>query len=143
MTPSLEKLADLMQIDGLSEWYGDESALMPHRDEIKSIMAAAIRTRTTADWLAVLQPADIWCSEVLDWSRMLESEAFQSLDFQQVIRRNGTVELNALRGPLRIDRMTLKSDRAAPALGADRDRIITELFSDQLPAESNNKEPIA
>ena len=107
------------------------------------IMAAAIRTRTTADWLAVLQPADIWCSEVLDWSRMLESEAFQSLDFQQVIRRNGTVELNALRGPLRIDRMTLKSDRAAPALGADRDRIITELFSDQLPAESNNKEPIA
>ncbi|MDJ1006590.1 MAG: CaiB/BaiF CoA-transferase family protein [Paracoccaceae bacterium] len=143
MTPSLETLADLMNIEGLSRWYGDTAAMMTHRDEIKAIMADAIRTRSTADWLAVLQPADIWCSEVLNWPEMLASEAFKVLDFHQIIHRNGAVELNALRGPLRIDGQTLKSDRAAPELGADRDRILAELLSDQMPAESTLKEPIA
>ncbi len=141
MTPSLEKLAELMEIDGLSHWFGDPTALMNHRDEIKSIMADAIRKRTTRDWLAVLQPADIWCSEVLDWPQMLATEAFQKLDFHQTIRRNGTAELNALRGPLRIDGQTLKSDRAAPELGADRGRILAELLPGHVPAESASKEP--
>ncbi|MCY3875330.1 MAG: CaiB/BaiF CoA-transferase family protein [Rhodobacteraceae bacterium] len=141
MTPSLEKLAELMEIDGLSHWFGDPAALMNHRDEIKSIMADAIRKRTTRDWLAVLQPADIWCSEVLDWPQMLATEAFQKLDFHQTIRRNGTAELNALRGPLRIDGQTLKSDRAAPELGADRGRILAELLPGHVPAESASKEP--
>ena len=142
MTPSLEKLSELMEIDGLSDWFGDQAALMNQRDEIKSIMADAIRKRTTRDWLAVLQPADIWCSEVLDWPQMLATEAFQKLDFHQIIRRNGTVELNALRGPLRIDGRTLKSDRAAPELGADRDQILAELLSGHLPADSASKEPL-
>lgn len=142
MTPSLEKLAELMEIDDLSHWFGDPAALMNQRDEIKSIMAGAIRKRTTRDWLAVLQPADIWCSEVLDWPQMLATEAFQKLDFHQVIRRNGTAELNALRGPLRIDGQTLKSDRAAPELGADRGRILAELLPGLMPAESASKEPL-
>ncbi len=141
MTPSLEKLAELMEIDGLSHWFGDPAALMNQRDEIKSIMADAIRKRTTRDWLEVLQPADIWCSEVLDWPQMLATEAFQKLDFHQTLRRNGTAELNALRGPLRIDGQTLKSDRAAPELGADRGRILAELLPGHVPAENASEEP--
>lgn len=141
MTPSLEKLAELMEIDGLSHWFGDPVALMNQRDEIKSIMADAIRKRTTRDWLEVLQPADIWCSEVLDWPQMLATEAFQKLDFHQTLRRNGTAELNALRGPLRIDGQTLKSDRAAPELGADRGRILAELLPGHVPAENASEEP--
>jgi len=53
-----------------------------------------------------------------------------------VIRRNGTTGLNALRGPLRIDGQTLKSSRAAPALGADRDAILKDLLPEAMPAGS-------
>ncbi|WP_246137982.1 CaiB/BaiF CoA transferase family protein [Maritimibacter fusiformis] len=139
MTPSLQKLAELMGIDGLSQYYDDKHAMMRQRDEIKAVMAGAIRERTTAEWLAILQPADIWCSEVLDWPQLMASEAWKILSLEQEIRRNGEVRLNALRGPLRIDNCTLKSDRAAPALGADRDRIFDELLSDNLPGESGAK----
>lgn len=135
MTPSLKTLAELMQIGGLERYFDDTGALMRHRDEIKAILEAAIARRSTADWLSVLQPADIWCSEVLDWPAMLASEAWRMLDFEQVIRRNGTVELNALRGPVRIDGQALKSDRAAPPLGADQDTIFNELLSGTMPAE--------
>ena len=102
---------------------------MIYRDEIKTVMADAISERSTAEWLGILQPADIWCSEVLDWPKMLESEAFKLLDMQQTIQRNGSVKLNALRGPIRIEGKTLKCDRAAPALGADQEKITNELLS--------------
>lgn len=133
MTPSLRTLAELMEIEGLSQYYDDGTAMMAHRDDIKSVMAVAIRGKTTAEWLAVLQPADIWCSEVLDWPQVLASEAYRLLDFEQEIRRNGSVVLNAMRGPLRIDGCALKSDRAAPELGAHQDKVSNELLPDTLP----------
>lgn len=140
MTPSLERLATLMQIDGLQPYFGDTGALMQDRDTIKRIIADTVVTRETSAWLDLLQPADIWCSEVLDWPQMLASEAFRNLDLEQVITRNGTVRLNALRGPVRLDGKTLKSDRAAPALGADRETIINDLLSDAAPATSGSNQ---
>lgn len=124
MTPSLEVLADLIDLKGLEDLYGDTSVLMTQRDFIKSKIAAQIITRTTADWLAVLQPADIWCSEVLSWKEMRETEAYQRLDLEQTIVRNGTVRLEMLRSPIRYNGATLKSDRAAPELGQDTDRVL-------------------
>lgn len=131
MTPSLKKLADLMDIGGLERFYENTADLLNYRDEIKAIMQPPIRKRTTADWLKILQPADIWCSEVLDWPSLMANPAFQQLDFIQTIKRNQTVHLQSLRGPLRIDGETLKSDRAAPALGQHTQQIVTELSLDQ------------
>ena len=136
MTPSLGTLAELMQIDDLAPYCDDAGAMMRHRDEIKSIMSAAVEKRSTAEWLAVLQPADIWCSEVLDWPALLSSEAWRVLDFEQTIRRNASLELAALRGPIRIDGQALKSERAAPALGADQHKVYDELLAGTMPAAS-------
>jgi len=136
MTPSLGDLGRLMAIGELARFRDDPTASMRERGRIKAIIAEAVRERTTQAWLDILQPADIWCSEVLDWPEMLASEAFRSLDLRQTIRRNGTVALHALRGPLRMNGQTLKSDRAAPLLGADRDRILRDLLPDAMPAGS-------
>ena len=131
MTPSLKKLAELMDIRGLEKYYEDNNDLLNHRDEIKAIMSEPIKQRTTADWLAILQPADIWCSEVLDWPALMGTPAFQQLDFIQTIKRNQTVHLQSLRSPLRVNGGTLKSDRAAPALGEHTEEIARELSLDQ------------
>ena len=121
MTPSLRKLAELLEVEGLEEYYDDPGALLTRRDRIKQAMADRIRSRTTSEWLAVLQPADIWCSEVLDWPTMRESEAYKLLDFEQTIERGGDIAMTALRSPLRVDGATLKSGRAAPSLGQNND----------------------
>ncbi len=124
MTPSLKTLADLLEVEGLQSFYGDKSAMMTHRDEIKAALARQIETRTTADWLKVLQPADIWCSEVLTWPELRASDAWRQLDPEQTILRNGTLRLSMLRAPIRFNRGTLKSDRAAPELGQDTERVL-------------------
>jgi len=128
MTPSLKTLADLLEITGLEKYYDDPKAMMTERDTIKTILGAQLVTRSTAAWLEALQPADIWCSEVLNWTQMRASEAYQKLDLEQTISRNGTVRLDMLRSPIRINRATLKSERAAPALGQDTDIILAPLM---------------
>jgi crotonobetainyl-CoA:carnitine CoA-transferase CaiB-like acyl-CoA transferase len=127
MTPSLAKLANLMEISGLEAYYRNPSDLLNQRDAINVIIAEHVKQRTTSQWLALLQPADIWCSEVLDWPMLLQSEAFRELDFIQTIKRNHTVHLQSLRSPLRLNGGTLKSSRAAPALGEHTDLITEEL----------------
>ena len=121
MTPSLEKLAETMEIKGLEQYYGDSKAMLKKRDEIKRVLVEAIKKRTTEKWLSLLQPADIWCSEVLDWPGLLSSAAYQALDFDQTIRRRPDFELRSLRGPLRIDGKVLKSEKVAPELGAQQE----------------------
>jgi len=126
MTPSLERLATLMEIEGLERFYPEPAALMTERDTIKAIIAEAVAQRPTQAWLDVLQPADIWCAEVLDWPALFATEAFGALDMVQTIRRGEELVLDTLRGPLRIDGRGLKSPRAAPSLGGDRAAIIEE-----------------
>ena len=136
MTPSLERLAALMGLQGLDEWFSDPRQAMRDRDAIKSIIAAGVRTGMTAHWLALLQPADIWCAEVLDWPAMMASDAFQRLKMIQHIS-GASARLDTLRGPLRIDGTALTSPRAAPDLGQDRAAINQEFGLGSSPAEQH------
>jgi len=140
MTPSLERLGELLGIgDRLAPLLDAPEAGMTRRDEIRPVFAARLRERTTADWLAVLQPADIWCAEVLDWPALLGSEAFAALDMCQEIARDG-LRLETLRGPLRIDGAVLKSGRAAPRLGEHTQAITREFGLDGQRAEAPGRE---
>ncbi|MDD7970888.1 CaiB/BaiF CoA transferase family protein [Roseinatronobacter alkalisoli] len=128
MTPSLRHLAGLMQIDGLDPWLDDPQAARAARDDINAVIAAQVATRSTTEWLAMLQPADIWCAEVLDWHALMAAPAFGQLDMVQ--RIGGATGLDTLRGPLRLDRQTLASGRGAPRLGADTARVFSEFGCD-------------
>lgn len=126
MTPSLERLARLMGVEALLPYCDDPRKAMSERDEIRRILAEAVARRTTAEWLALLQPADVWCAEVLDWPGLFAAEAFRRLGLVQRIEGAGGLALETVRGPLRLDGAPLLSPRAAPDLGADRSAIIRE-----------------
>ncbi len=137
MTPSLRTLSELMEITGLEEWLDDPRAAMIHRDAIKTVIGKHVVHRRTAEWLTILQPADIWCAEVLDWPALMGSDAFARMDFLQQIGRDCGLSLSALRGPLRVDGQVLKSARAAPGLGQDTDRIVTEFALDVMDTSAD------
>ena len=116
MTP-IPKLADLLQIDALAPYRDDPSAWFTERDPIKALIAARIAERTVDEWLAVLEPADIWCARVLDWNVLLESEGFQVLDMLQTVMREDDVSIMTTRSPLRINGRRPSVERAAPRIG--------------------------
>lgn len=108
------------------EAYTEPRDWFDRRDEIKRVLAEHLRTRTTAEWLAVLEPADIWCADVLDWRRLLSHEAFEVLGMIQTVRRSSGFAYRTLRCPIRIDGERLYSDRGSPAVGEHTAAIIEE-----------------
>ncbi len=119
-------LAPLLGCPALLE-YSDPTMQFVKRDEIKRVLAEHLRTQTTAHWLSILEPADIWCSDVFTWKRLLEHEAFLALDFIQEISRGEGVSLRTTRCPIRIDGEVYKSSTGAPVLGQHTSSIRSEL----------------
>lgn len=120
----LDRLAGLIGLPQLATLAAEPGAEFTRRDEAKRMIAAHLCTRSTAAWLDVLEPADIWCAEVLDWPALLRSEGFRALDMlQQVARGDGTM-LRTTRVPLRIDGVRPRGRRAAPAVGADTETVL-------------------
>lgn len=106
--------------------YSDPQSLFDRRDEIKQVLADHLKTQTTSHWLSILEPADVWCSDVYTWPRLFADEGFQVLDMiQDVIRRPG-VALKTTRCPIRVDGKILKSPRGAPTLGEHTAQIVRD-----------------
>ncbi|TWU67324.1 CaiB/BaiF CoA transferase family protein [Crateriforma conspicua] len=123
---SIVQLGELLDCQELTR-YTDPKSWYDQRDEIKQILVDRLVTRRTADWLAILEPADIWCAEVLNWDRLMHSEGFQVLDMtQQVTRGNGTGYQTTC-CPIRIDGQRLKAARGSCDLGEHNESIDREL----------------
>lgn len=124
MTP-ISRLAELLDCPELAP-YHDPAIAFKKRDEIKAVLADHLSTQTVRHWLDRLEPADIWCAEVLDWPGLMETEGFQALDALQEVKGAFGQTMQALRCPIRIDGQTLTSSKGAPTLGADTDALLAK-----------------
>lgn len=111
----LAQLAATLPLPALAQFSAEDA--FTRRDDIKRLIAAALRQHDTAHWLARLRPADVWCAEVLDWPRLLQSRAFGLLDMLQTVQRGDGTPVHTTRGPLRIDGARARSRHAAPRVG--------------------------
>ena len=96
------------------------------RDEIKRLIAERLRQESTEHWLGILDAADIWCSEVLDWPNLLASAGFQELRMLQTLANGKGLEILTTRCPFRIDRDVLSSAKLAPKVGEQTASIAQE-----------------
>ncbi|KRB59472.1 acyl-CoA transferase [Rhizobium sp. Root708] len=111
------KLQDLLELVELQPYRDDSKAWFTKRDEIKQVIASRIATHTVDHWLSILEPADIWCAKVLQWSELLQSEGFRILDMLQTVTREDDVSIGTTRSPIRVNGKRPTSDRAAPRIG--------------------------
>tara|TARA_B100001057_G_scaffold45845_1_gene40906 strand:+ start:124 stop:1269 length:1146 start_codon:yes stop_codon:yes gene_type:complete len=125
MTP-LPKLGELLDLEFLKNLH-DQKIWFTERDEIKKKIGDWIVNQSTQEILNILEPADIWCAEVLDWENMLKHEGFKILDMTQRIKSLDGLDIKTLRCPIRVDGEIFKSDLAAPKVGQDNEKIIKEM----------------
>jgi crotonobetainyl-CoA:carnitine CoA-transferase CaiB-like acyl-CoA transferase len=123
---SVPRLGELLGCEALLA-YDDPKRWFTERDAIKATLAAHLRQKPTAHWLAILEPADVWCADVLDWSRLRAHDAFQALGMTQRVARLNGATLETTRCPIRIDGALLTADRGAPTVGQDTAAIRDEL----------------
>jgi CoA:oxalate CoA-transferase len=120
--PTLGKLLDLPVLQEIL----NSADGFRRRDEIKAIIAQRLKTQSTEHWLEILNAADIWCAEVLDWPRLCASDAFEQLAMVQTLRDGRGIEILSTRLPIRIDGGMLTSEALAPRLGQHTETIQKE-----------------
>ena len=113
------RLGVLIGVDALLK-YEEPNSWFERREEILPLIANRIRRATTRHWLDLLEPADVWCAEVLDWSRLVVHEGFSALELTQEVTRPEGPSMTATRCPIRIDGEILQSPLGAPRLGQNR-----------------------
>ena len=120
---TLGKLLELPRVEKIS----DPGDCFRNRDSIKQTIARRLKEKSTEHWLEILNAADIWCAEVLDWPKLFAGEAFRELDMVQILRDEANVEILTTRLPFRLDGNVLKNERLAPKVG-QHNAIIEEEF---------------
>jgi crotonobetainyl-CoA:carnitine CoA-transferase CaiB-like acyl-CoA transferase len=120
--PTLGKLLELAALKEIS----NPADGFRRRDEIKQIIAKRLKEHTTAHWLEILNAADIWCAEVLDWPKLCASEAFEQLAMVQTLGDGRGIEILTTRLPIRLDGGLLTSERLAPRVGQHTETIQRE-----------------
>ena len=124
MTP-LPQLGELLNLNSIKD-LNDQKEWFTKRDEIKKNIGDWVEKQTTEHWLSILEPADIWCAQVLDWETMIKHEGFKILDMVQRIQRDDGLNIETLRCPIKIDGEIFKSSKAAPKIGNDNNSILKE-----------------
>jgi CoA:oxalate CoA-transferase len=120
--PTLGKLLDLPALREIS----DQADGFRRRDEIKQIIAMRLKEHTSEHWLEILNAADIWCAEVLDWPELFASQAFEQLAMIQTLKGERGIQILTTRLPIRLDGSLLTSERLAPRVGQHTDTIQRE-----------------
>jgi len=130
---SIPQLGQLLGCESLGN-YPVLSEAFDKRDEIKAILADHLLKETTEKWLNVLEPADIWCADVLNWNELLEHNGFKVLNMIQEVEMVDGYQYKTTRCPIRIDGEILTSSIGSPKLGQDNEKIIKEFITHPAPA---------
>ncbi|MEY2869174.1 MAG: hypothetical protein RIR01_1654 [Bacteroidota bacterium] len=120
---SIPVLAELLSCEELKQFPENKFTL---RDDIKSILAAHLQTQDSEYWLNILEPADIWCANVLNYEQLFAQQGFQVLDFVQEVEMTDGYRYKTTRCPIRIDGELFTFGKASPKLGQDNEKIIKE-----------------
>jgi len=140
-----ELFARLCEALGAPEWTDDERFRSNDRrnenaDALQALIEGALEKRTTAEWLELLQRAQLPCGPLNDIARLIEDP--------QVIARNMLVtaddgsggRLQMAGNPIKLSAHADPATRAAaPELDADRRRILAELDAPPPPARPRRR----
>lgn len=122
---SITQLGELLECKQLTG-YEDPKTWYTQRDEIKQILTDHLISKTTQEWLDLLEPADYWCAPVFNMKEVLAHEVMDHVDIVQEVSRKNGLSLKTTRCPIRVNGEKLFNEVGAPVLGEDTAAIDTE-----------------
>lgn len=110
------QLGQLLECTPLAH-FSNAADWFTRRDEIKNILAKHLLSQTVSYWMAILEPADIWCARVMDYDAMTEEEGYRALEMEMDVKTSNGLTIKTTRCPIHIDGEVFTSDIGAPLLG--------------------------
>ena len=119
---NIPTLATLLECEPLKEFINSND-WFAKRDEIKLILAGHLKTRPSAQWLNILEKADIWCAQVMDYDRLVKQEGYRSLEMEVTVKTSNGISVTTTRCPIKVDGEILPAGKGAPLLGEHNKEI--------------------
>ncbi len=136
------QFARFCEAAGHSEWAGDprfasNTLRVKHREQLIPAMQAVTRTRSTAQWIALLEDKAVPCGSINDMGQAFSDAqvAARGLIVNQVVTpaavtQTAVESIATVASPLRLMTTPPVLRRAPPALGEHTDEVLTELGLD-------------
>jgi crotonobetainyl-CoA:carnitine CoA-transferase CaiB-like acyl-CoA transferase len=122
---SLAKLGEILSINELDK-FQDSASWFTERNEIMDILRSHLIQKNTQEWLDILEPQGIWCSDVFNYEKLLKHEGYQVLGMDQKLPLLSGEEVHTLRCPIRLNDERIYASKPAPRVGQHTDDIIKE-----------------
>tara|TARA_B110000037_G_scaffold24443_1_gene28190 strand:- start:10214 stop:11356 length:1143 start_codon:yes stop_codon:yes gene_type:complete len=106
--------------------FQSEESWFDKRDEIMDLLHDIFITKTTAEWLLILESKDIWCSDVFTYEDFLAHDGYKVLQMEQEVSTSDGEKVRTTRCPIRVDGELYYHRKAAPKVGEDTLKIAKE-----------------
>lgn len=129
ITPATwESLCRVLELSGLVDdaRYATSQTRFDHRDELLPVLEEATARHTSAELVALLEGAGVPCAPVAELDEVFESEHLRARGFFWEATGAGGPH-RQLGSPVGYRRLSTVRGSAGPDLGADTERVLTEL----------------
>ncbi|TRX57621.1 CoA transferase [Fulvivirga sp. M361] len=118
----LGKLLDCKELTAFS----DKSSWFTQRDDIMDILQGVLSEKKTSEWLAVLDFAGIWASDVFNYDDLLRHEAYKVLKMDQKLNLINGEQVHTTRCAIRLNDQRIFASKPAPRVGQHTEDIMRE-----------------
>jgi len=104
----------------------DNAQRRAHKAEVHAAIEAKLKSRTSAEWIELLNEAGLPCGPVLSIDQTFADPQVQHLDMVREVHHPVYGDLNIVRSPVNLARTPASVRTAAPVPGADTEAILAE-----------------
>lgn len=104
--------------------FANNEARVAHRAEMVAILTEVMGTRSTRDWLDVLEPLGVPVGPINDLKAVFEDPQVQARGLRRDLPHPVIGSVPTVANPIRYSATPLVHDRAPPMLGADTDAVL-------------------
>ncbi|WP_076997572.1 CaiB/BaiF CoA-transferase family protein [Variovorax sp. KK3] len=133
------QFARFCEAAGQAEWAADprfatNTLRVRHREVLIPLMEAVTRTRTTAEWIALLEDKAVPCGPINNIAQAFEDEQVKARGLAVALPRDagdGIPQIVGVASPLRLQATPPVLRHAPPALGQHTDEVLAEMGLDE------------
>jgi len=112
----------------LDPQYATNQGRVRHRDVLVPILAAAMKTRSKANWLGALETAKVPCGAINNLAEVFDDPHVQARGMVSNWQHPLGGPINLVASPLKLSRTPVRLDHPPPLLGQHTDVVLTEVL---------------
>ncbi len=106
--------------------YHTNRARVENRTTLIPLLAASMKTRSTADWISVFEAASIPCGPINDIGQVFADPQVKARGLQIELTRPDGTKTPGVANPIRFSETPVAYDKAPPKLGEATNRVLAE-----------------